>query len=55
MSIQGGPHSTLDIILASHPAAPGSNPGIPEFFSEKYFFPEKKLLMLPRLIDSAAA
>ena len=31
----GGPHSTIDSVLALHPAAPGLNPGVPEFFSEK--------------------
>ena len=30
---QEGPHSTMDGILASHPAAPGSIPGIPKNFS----------------------
>ena len=25
-------HSTRDSVLASHPAAPGSNPGVPEIF-----------------------
>ena len=34
---------------ATDPAAPGSNPGVPEIFSEE------KLSMLLRLIDSAAA
>ena len=29
----GGPHCTMDDILASHPAAPGSNPGVPKKFS----------------------
>ena len=28
-----GPHSTMDFLLASHPAAPGSNPGITKKFS----------------------
>ena len=28
----GGPHSTMDSILASHPTAPGSIPGIPKIF-----------------------
>ena len=31
----GGLHSTVDSILASHPAAPGSILGIPKIFSEK--------------------
>ena len=30
----GGPHSTVDSILASHPAAPGSILGVPKIFSE---------------------
>ena len=28
----GGPHSTMDSILPSHPAAPGLIQGIPEIF-----------------------
>ena len=32
LRIGGGPHSTLDSILASHPAVPGLIPGIPEIF-----------------------
>ena len=40
-------HSTVDGILASHPATPGSIPGAPKNFSES--------LMLLRLIDGAAA
>ena len=40
-------HSTTDIILASHPGAPGSIPGVLKNFSE--------FLMLPRLIAGAAA
>ena len=43
----GGPRSTMDSILALHPAAPGWFPRVPKNFSE--------FLMLPRLIDSAAA
>ena len=35
------------------PAAPGSNPGIPEIFSERIF--REKLSMLLRLIDGAVA
>ena len=46
LHICGAPHSTMDSILASHPASQGSIPGIPKIFSE--------LLMLPRLINSAA-
>ena len=37
----GGPLSTMDSVLALHPAAPGLIPGIPKNFSE--------FLMLPRL------
>ena len=37
----GGPHSTVDSILASHPVAPGSIHSIPKDF-----------LMLPSFIDS---
>ena len=44
-----GPYSTMDSILASHPAALGSNPGIPKKISDK------KLSMLPRLVDNVAA
>ena len=29
----GGPHSTMDSVLASHPAAPGSILGVPKKFS----------------------
>ena len=43
----GGLHSIMDSVLAMHPAAPGSIPGVPKIFSE--------FLMLPRLTDSAAA
>ena len=32
--VLGGPHSTVDSILASHPAAPGSILGVPKIFSE---------------------
>ena len=32
----GGPHSTMDSVLASHPAAPGWNPGIPKVLSENF-------------------
>ena len=39
----------MDGILASHPAATGLIPGVPKTFSNK------KLSMLPRLIDGAAA
>ena len=45
--IQEGPHRTRDSILALHPVAPGSIPGIPKNFSE--------FLMLPRLIHGASA
>ena len=31
----GGPHSTVDSILASRPAAPGSILGVPKIFSDK--------------------
>ena len=31
----GGPHSIIYSVLALHPAAPGLNPGVPKFFSEK--------------------
>ena len=41
----GWPHSTIDSILASHPAAPGSVLGVPKNLS---------LLMLLRFIDSTA-
>ena len=44
-----GQHSTVVAFMLPDPAAPGSIPGIPKFFSEK------KLSMLPRLNDSAAA
>ena len=37
----------MDSVLVLHPAARGSIPGVPKNFSE--------FLMLPRLIDSAAA
>ena len=30
----GGPHSTVDSILASHPAAPGSILSVPKIFSD---------------------
>jgi hypothetical protein len=30
----GGPHSTMDSTLASHPAAPGSILGVPKIFLE---------------------
>ena len=30
----GGPHSTVDSILSSHPAAPGSILGVPKIFSD---------------------
>ena len=30
MSYMGGPHSTLDSVLASHPAAPGLILGVPD-------------------------
>ena len=33
----GGPHSTMDRILASRPAAPGSIPGVPKNISEEVF------------------
>ena len=33
---EGGPHSTMDSVLASHPAAPGSILGVPKIFSEKF-------------------
>ena len=42
-----GPQRTMDIILTSYPATPGSIPGIPKNFSE--------LLMLLRLINGTAA
>ena len=42
-----GPLSTMDSVLALHPAAPGWITGIPKNFSE--------FLMLPRLINGAAA
>ena len=42
-----GDHSTMDSVLASHPAALGSIHGVPKNFSE--------FLMLARLINSAAA
>ena len=32
----GGPHSTMDSVLATHRAAPGSNPGILKVFSENF-------------------
>ena len=31
----GGPHSTMDSILALPPAAPGSILGVPKIFSDK--------------------
>ena len=43
--VREGAHSTMNSVLASHPVALGLNPGISE----------KKLSMLPGLIDSAAA
>ena len=39
----------MDSVLASHPAALGSRPGVAEISNEK------KLSMLQRLIDSADA
>ena len=42
-----GVHSRTDSVLATHPAALGSIPGVPKNFSE--------FLMLPRLINGAAA
>ena len=43
------PHSTIDRVLASHTAAMCSIPDIPK----KNF--DKKLSMMPKLVDSAAA
>ena len=56
-SLAGGPHSTMDSVLASHPAALGSILGIPEdlFLTEIYFSRKFNLSMLPRLIDSSTA
>ena len=34
-AVAGGPHSTVDSILASRPAAPGSILGVPKIFSDK--------------------
>ena len=31
--VMGGPHGTIDSVLASHPAAPGSFLGVPKIFS----------------------
>ena len=42
-------HCTMDGILALHPVAPGSNPGIPKTFSDK------KLSMLPKLIAAQSS
>ena len=47
VSAQGGPQSTMDSVVASHPVAPVLIPGVPKNFSE--------FLMLLRLIDGAAA
>ena len=44
-------NSTTDCILAWHPAAQGSIPGIPQKNSK---ISEKKLLMMLRLINDAA-
>ena len=43
---RGGPHSTMDSVLASHPAAQGLITVVPKNFSE--------FLMLLRLIDGVA-
>ena len=32
LSWVGGPHSTMEKVLALYPVAPGSNPGIPKSF-----------------------
>ena len=45
----GRAHSTIDSVLASHPAAPGSILGIPKKFS-----PRILLLLLPRFIDGTS-
>ena len=53
----GGPHSTMDSVLASHPAAPGSILGIPKdlFISYGSLIPrEVWSLMLLRLIDGSS-
>ena len=50
----GGAHSTMDSVHASHPAAPGLFPGVPEVFSKKNCLDEK-IVDVARLIDSAAA
>ena len=46
--VKGGPHSTVDSVLASRPAAPGSNLGVSKIFSEIIF----SLLDVAELIDS---
>ena len=33
LTVVGGPHSTMDRVLASHPAAPGSIPGGPRLIN----------------------
>ena len=35
VQFDGGPHGTVDSILASRPTAPGSILGVPKIFSEK--------------------
>ena len=50
-----GSLSTIDSFLALHPAAPGLIPGIPKNFFEELFPKNYSFMMLPRLIDSAAA
>ena len=56
----GGTAKHRGRVCASHPAAPGLIPGVPEVCSQKFFREGKivlmkKLSMLPRLINSTAA
>ena len=46
----GGLHSTMDSILAMHPAAPGSIPGVPKVFS-KTFFQEGKICLDEKIVN----
>ena len=47
-----GAHGTMDSVLALHPAAPGSIPGIPEVFTEK-FFREGKYCLDEKIVNVA--
>ena len=45
----------MDIVLALQPVAPGLIPGVPKNFSKELFLWNYSFLMLPSLIDDAAA